>query len=125
MTTASGRANLSLASPPSSLSLSGHFSSPTTNLSTSSHYRVSCQALEARPKPTFTWLMDGKALAGTTMDEEVMVDTSGLSTFSQHLTYYPAQWHDNKTLACVVSHPGITADMRAVTQILLTGIAVR
>ena len=48
-----------------------------------------------------------------------MVDTDGLSQFSQRLIYSPELWHANKTLACSIAHPGLPDDIKASTKILL------
>ena len=104
-----------------------------------------CKAGEAKPKPVFSWTLDGKPLTGLeTRDEEVkiivnitfiklstksqkyylilfqvMVDADGLSKFSQSLIYSPYLWHNNKTLACSIAHPGLPDDLKASTRILL------
>merc|ERR1711963_1270254 len=65
-------------------------------------------AAASKPKPVFTWTLDGKPLTEMeTRDEEVMVDADGLSKFSQSLIYTPEVWHANKTLACSIVHPGL------------------
>ena len=48
-----------------------------------------------------------------------MVDTDGLSQFSQRLIYSPELWHANKTLACSIAHPGLPDHIKASTKILL------
>merc|ERR550525_1462636 len=92
----------------------------TANLSAHAQYEVVCKAGEAKPKPVFSWTLDGKPLTGLeTRDEEVMVDADGLSKFSQSLIYSPYLWHNNKTLACSIAHPGLPDDLKASTRILL------
>ena len=93
MTTASGVSSLSLALPPASILLVDQFSMDTANLSAHAQYEVSllnivspnsylyiyihqvvCKAGEAKPKPVFSWTLDGKPLTGLeTRDEEVRI----------------------------------------------------
>merc|ERR1712115_498058 len=83
-------------------------------------YEVVCNAAESKPKPVFTWTLDGKPLTDMeTRDEEVMVDADGLSKFSQSLIYTPEVWHANKTLSCSIVHPGLPDQLEASTRILL------
>jgi len=126
VTTASGMASVSLALPPASLALVGEFAGAAANLSAHTQYEVECAAAAAKPRPTFTWLLDDAELDGEfeTRDTEVMVDADGLSTFSQRLVYTPAQWHANKTLTCTAAHPGLAAALTAATKVLLTGVPV-
>merc|ERR1711963_311152 len=77
-------------------------------------------AAASKPKPVFTWTLDGKPLTEMeTRDEEVMVDADGLSKFSQSLIYTPEVWHANKTLTCSIVHPGLPDQLEASTRILL------
>jgi len=120
VTTASGVASLSLALAPSSLLLLDQFSAASANLSAHAEYEVVCNAAESKPKPVFTWTLDGKPLTEMeTRDEEVMVDADGLSKFSQSLIYTPEVWHANKTLTCSIVHPGLPDQLEASTRILL------
>ena len=90
MTTASGVSSLSLALPPASLLLLDQFALTTANLSANAQYEVRlkssdlnvfipfsqvvCKAGEAKPKPVFSWTLDGKPLTGLeTRDEEVKI----------------------------------------------------
>ena len=76
-----------------------------------------CNAAASKPKPVFTWTLDGKPLTEMeTRDEEVgtfvpllcrvcsfhffqvMVDADGLSKFSQSLIYTPEVSHTPKIL---------------------------
>ena len=59
---------------------------------------MKCVVKNAKPAPIFTWKIDDEKLDGKTLDEEVFVDTSGLSHFSQELSYIPVSGHANKTL---------------------------
>ena len=80
-----------------------------------------CNAAESKPKPVFTWTLDGKPLTEMeTRDEEVgiffpllfrvcsfhfsqvMVDADGLSKFSQSLIYTPEVWHTPRILTLSV-----------------------
>jgi len=110
VTTATGLANISVATAPKAVMLDQPFNNEHANVSKGKTYEVKCIATEARPAPKFLWKLDDELLEGKTMDEEVFVDPTGISTFAQTLYYKPEYHQDNKTLRCVINHVALTED---------------
>lgn len=103
VTTATGLANITVATAPKSVMLDEPFNNEVANVTTGETYEVKCIATEARPAPVFKWMIDETPLEGKTMDEEVFVDQK-ISTFAQTLFYKPESHHANKTLQCIIDH---------------------
>ena len=59
---------------------------------------VKCVVKNAKPAPTYAWRIGDDELDGEIKDQEVFVDTSGISVFTQTLKYKPSRHHANKTL---------------------------
>lgn len=122
VTTASGVANITIAVAPKTLVLSPDmFEGETVNLTSGVEYEVSCEARETKPAPTFTWDIEGEEVQGKTMDQEVMLDIEGLSTFNQKLFLTPSLDQANKTLRCTINHPGLVRPQTVLTTLVVTG----
>jgi len=118
VTTATGLANITVATAPKSVMLDEPFNNEFANVSRDTTYEVKCIATETRPAPVFKWMIDETPLEGKTMDEEVFVDQQ-ISTFAQTLSYKPESHHANKTLQCIIDHVALSKqDSIGVTIIL-------
>merc|ERR1712173_241108 len=69
----------------------------------------------------YVWMIGEEKLEGKILNEELFVDPSGLSIFSQILKYKPSREHANKTIRCVVTHPGLVKEVSASTKVNLVG----
>ena len=78
--------------------------------------KVSCTATGSRPAPSFLWTVDGETVTAST--EDLFNETN--LTYTQVLLFTPTAEDANKTLTCTVQHPGLTTDMSASTEIMLT-----
>ena len=78
---------------------------------------VRCTAKNSRPAPTFHWMIDEEMI---THEVENMFDEEA-AVFSQVLKFVPHLNHANKTLSCVVQHPGIINNISASTEINISG----
>jgi len=107
VTTATGLANITVATAPKSVMLDEPFNNEFANVSRDTTYEVKCIATETRPAPVFKWMIDETPLEGKTMDEEVFVDQQ-ISTFAQTLFYKPESHHANKTLRCIIEHVALS-----------------
>lgn len=122
VTTASGVANITIAVSPKILVLSPDmFEGESVNLTSGVEYEVSCEARETKPAPTFSWDIKGEEVQGKTMDQEIMLDMDGLSTFNQKLFYTPSLDQANKTLRCTINHPGLVRPQTVLTTLVVTG----
>jgi len=105
VSTASGMANISIATAPDSILLEKPFDQLSTNFTFGTVYDVKCVVKNAKPAPEYVWMIGEEKLEGKTLNEELFVDPSGLSIFSQILKYKPSREHGNKTIRCVVDPP--------------------
>merc|ERR1712129_319763 len=121
VSTASGMANVNIATAPDDIFLEEPFDQLSTNFTLGVTYDVKCVVKNTKPAPKYVWMIDEEEVDGKTMDEEVFVDPSGLSTFSQVFSYQPKTVHANKTLRCVVQHPGLANDIAAATEVRIVG----
>jgi len=121
VSTASGMANISIATAPDSILLEKPFDQLSTNFTFGTVYDVKCVVKNAKPAPEYVWMIGEEKLEGKTLNEELFVDPSGLSIFSQILKYKPSREHANKTIRCVVTHPGLVKEVSASTKVNLVG----
>jgi hypothetical protein len=130
VTTASGMANLSLAVAPEDVHLEAPFNQPEVNIteefadaSSTNVIPIKCVVENARPAPTFNWTVDGVPIQGETRDEEIYVTVEGVSTFAQTLNLVPKQNYNNKTLICLIQHPGLIKPVQVETVLRIHGTA--
>merc|ERR1712060_546904 len=121
VSTASGMANITIATAPDNILLENPFHQLSTNFTFGSVHDVKCVVKNAKPAPEYSWMIGDEEVVGEVRDQEVFVDTSGLSVFTQTLKYKPSLKHANKTLRCVVSHPGLAKEVSASTEVHLVG----
>jgi len=121
VSTASGMANITIATVPDNIFLENPFNQLSSNFTFGVVHDVKCIVKNAKPAPTYAWRIGDDELVGEIKDQEVFVDTSGISVFTQTLKYKPSRQHANKTLRCVVSHPGLAKEVSAATEVHLVG----
>merc|ERR1712147_69295 len=121
VTTASGMASVSIATKPDQIFLEEPFNQLSSNFSLGETYEVKCVVKNAKPAPKYLWKINDEEVEGKTMDEEVFVDSSGVSSFTQVFSYIPQSAHANKTLKCVVEHAGLAKDVSAGTKVKIVG----
>lgn len=121
VTTASGMANVSIATAPADIFLKEPFEQKSSNFTLGLIYDIKCVVKNAKPAPKYVWKINDEDVTGKTMDEEVFVDQSGVSTFTQIFSYNPKMEHANKTLKCLVQHPGLAKNVSAGTEVKIVG----
>ena len=62
---------------------------------------IKCMVKNAKPGPKYSWMIGDEEVVGEMRDQEVFVDTSDPSVFTQTLKYKPSLNHANKTLRLV------------------------
>jgi len=115
--TASGIANITIATPPTDVFLDTPHNSLNSNFTHGGINQVKCTAKNSRPAPTFHWMVDEDVLqydVENIFDEEAQI-------FSQVLKFIPSLSHANKTLSCLVQHPGMDKNVSASTEINISG----
>lgn len=118
---AEGKAEVAFAKAPSSVVLLPPFDVPSVNLTEGNNTDVTCVATNARAKPTFKWKMGDEDLevGGKTKDTEDMIDETGISNFSQVLSYEPELSHNEMELKCVVQHMGLKNERIAKVKLIV------
>eukprot|EP00096_Caligus_rogercresseyi_P006427 TRINITY_DN2285_c0_g1_i1.p1 TRINITY_DN2285_c0_g1~~TRINITY_DN2285_c0_g1_i1.p1 ORF type:complete len:458 (+),score=151.68 TRINITY_DN2285_c0_g1_i1:250-1623(+) len=71
------------------------------------HRKIRCEALNARPAPTFSWTLNGEALHGEILDSKEEGE-NGRMNYAQTLSYYPDAKHNGVELKCSLSHEAYT-----------------
>jgi len=121
VTTASGMANVSIATPPTDIFLEEPFEQKSSNFTLGLTYDIKCVVKNAKPAPQYVWKINDEEIDGKKMDEEVFVDQTGISTFTQMFSYTPMKDHANKTIKCLVQHPGLSKAVSAGTEVKVVG----
>jgi len=115
--TASGVANITIATPPSDVYIEKPFDQLNSNFTNGGYNKVKCTAKNSRPAPSFVWTVDELTLNHKTenvFDEDAKI-------FTQILHFIPTLEHANKTLRCRVQHPGLEKEISAGTEVKLSG----
>jgi len=117
----SGTVEVAFAKAPSSVVLDAPFNVASVNLTEGNKTDVKCVATNARAKPTFKWMIgdDDLEVEGKTKDAEDMIDETGISNFSQTLSYDPELSHNEKELKCAVQHMGLENEVIAKVKLIV------
>jgi len=75
--------------------------------------KIQCVAGQARPQPTFIWLLGGVPVNGKTDSIKADQSTTGLHNYIQTFEYNPANNHNGKKLTCELEHYGFTDAQKA------------
>ena len=66
---------------------------------------LECATYDARPKPSFKWMIGNTPANGLKEDTEEL-DETGKGTFTQKFKYYAIPKHNGQKIKCIVTHEG-------------------